>query len=330
MSATLSPRFLASTRIPGVDFSAAGRPGLVVPAGPGSLVERVAGLDAASRSEVRALIACLSDPVRADDLRRLREACPRIALVANYAVGYNNIDVAEAARLGIRVTNTPGVLAPATADIALALLLITSRRLAEGMTAMQGGSFPGWSPEYLLGTSVAGKVVGIVGLGEIGTLFAHRTQALGMRVVALESLRGGARTDSEFPRLREDEFLATADVISLHCPLTPETRDWLNRERLGRMKRGAILINTARGEMIDEEALADALESGHLFAAGLDVFRGEPVMSAALRRARNLVVLPHLGSATVETREAMGRLVQESIRALDSVAAGQKLPRQVN
>lgn len=279
------------------------------------------------RNDVCALHVCITDTLNAAALVRLRALFPCARLLTNFGVGLNHIDLEAARAGGFQVTNTPGVLTDATADTALLLLLMVSRRATEAWGVMnKTGRYEGWAPvDTRMGVSLAGKTLGIVGLGRIGRAFAERAQAMGMNVVALASMRDALSdskaavasalasapvNDNERPieRLTEDEFLARADVVSLHCPLTPETRGWLSAKRLATLCKGAIVLNTARGEVVDESALAAALASGHLFGAGIDVFQGEPVLAPVLATAPNLTVLPHIGSATWETRRAMGAL----------------------
>jgi glyoxylate reductase len=275
------------------------------------------------------LVTLLTDILDRDALVLLKARLPNLRLIANYAVGFNNIDVQAAKELSLAVTNTPHVLADASADLTLALMLMVARRLCDGANEIQTrGRFSGWSPGYGLGIDLSGRTLGIVGLGDIGRKVAARARAFGMEVVALQSLRGGAVREDSVPRLSEAEFLAATDVLSLHCPLTPQTRLWLNAARISRLKSGSLVINTARGDVVDEAALAAALQSGHLYGAGLDVFCGEPVVSDVLRAAPNLVILPHLGSATVETRAAMGAKVMDNIHAM--LAGQMPLPTQVN
>lgn len=294
-----------------------------------SLLERIRNCSVELRLATVAVVTLLTDTLEREQLSALKSHLPNLRLLANYAVGYNNIDVVAAQSMGLAVTNTPNVLGDATADLTLTLLLMVTRRVwTAGRELEDEGRFAGWSPHFGLGIDVKGKTLGIVGLGDIGRRVALRARVFGMNVVALESLRTGASRDDGIPRLREAEFLSSIDVLSLHCPLTPQTRGWLNATRLAQLKKGAIVINTARGDVIDEPALAAALRSGHLFGAGLDVFCGEPVVSEALRGVPNLIILPHLGSATVETRVAMAERVLENLRAL--VMGQATLPTQVN
>jgi glyoxylate reductase len=300
---------------------------ILLPEAP-SLAERISKCIPEQRAATIAVVTLLTDSLSADQLAALKTLLPNLRLIANYAVGYNNIDVAVANDLGFAVSNTPSVLGDATADLTLTLILMVARRIfPSALEIHQHGRFAGWSPHYGLGTDLRGKTLGIVGLGDIGLKVARRAEVFGMKVVALQSHRSGGESNSGIVRLAEDEFLSVTDVLSLHCPLTPQTRGWLNAHRLRRLKKGAIVVNTARGDVVDEAALADALRQGHLFGAGLDVFCGEPVVSDVLRNAPNLLILPHLGSATVETRAAMGGRVMENIQALFS---GRPFPTQVN
>jgi len=253
-----------------------------------------------------ALLPTVTDRIGAEVL----EAPGRRArIVSNFGVGYNNIDVAAAKRAGVVVTNTPDVLTDDTADIAVALMLMAARRLGEGERHVRAGAWTGWRPTHMLGAKLSGKTLGIVGLGRIGRAVARRAHhGFGMRVRYYDPsvpAAAGAEVGAE-PIDSLDALLRTSDVVSLHCPATPETRHLMNRERLRTMPRHAILVNTARGDVVDEAALAEALGSGVIAAAGLDVFEREPAVTPALTAMENVVLLPHLGSATVETRTAMG------------------------
>jgi glyoxylate reductase len=247
----------------------------------------------------------------------LLEALPLVRHVASYGVGVNHLDLAACRARGVLVTNTPGVLTDATADQAMALLFAAARRIAEGDRVVRRGGWKTADPGWMLGTEVTRKTLGIVGFGRIGQAVARRAAGFEMRIVYT------ANRDVPFAgatRLELDELLAAADFVSLHVPLTPETRGLLDRRRIFAMRRGAILVNTARGGVVDEEALADALEQGHLAAAGLDVFEHEPAVSPRLLALENAVLAPHLGSGTRETRHAMTRMVIEEIAR---VARGQ-------
>jgi glyoxylate reductase len=231
-------------------------------------------------------------------------AAPRLALVASHSVGVDHIDLEACRRRGIRVTNTPDVLTEATADLTWALILAVTRRIHEGEALARSGTWDGWKPQELLGVSLSGRTLGIYGMGRIGEAVARRGEAFGMRVLSFD--RDG--TEEE---LRE--FLLKVNVLSIHAPLTDATRGRFGAAELGMLPRGAILINTARGPIVDETALVAALFSKHLLGAGLDVYEREPQIHPGLVALPNVVLLPHLGSATFETRLAMARLACEEI-----------------
>jgi len=248
-------------------------------------------------SEADAAITLLSDPLT----RRVLASNPNLHMVANYAVGHNNVDVAAARELGIIVTNTPGVLTDATADLTMALILAVTRRIVEGVDEIRRTKRCEWEPLKLLGISLQGKRLGIIGLGRIGRAVAERARAFGMEVTWCgrgESL---------------EELLATSDVVSIHAPLTDETHRLIDAAALATMKRGTFLINTARGRIVDENALCDALESGHLRGAGLDVFEDEPRVNPRLLAMPHVVAVPHIGSATDEARTAMARIAATDV-----------------
>jgi glyoxylate reductase len=254
-----------------------------------------------------AILTLLHDRV---DEELLEAAGPGLRCVANVAVGYDNVDVAAAARRGVVVTNTPGVLDDATADLTLALILAATRRVAEGDRLVRSGEPWSWGMHFMLGSSLRGKLLGIVGLGGIGTRVAERARAFGMRI-AYHSRRPApaeAVAALEAERLPLERLLAEADVVSLHCPLTPETHHLIGAAELAAMKQSAVLVNAARGPVVDEAALAEALASGQIAAAGLDVYEHEPRVEPGLLGLDNVVLSPHLGSATVETRTAMAEL----------------------
>jgi lactate dehydrogenase-like 2-hydroxyacid dehydrogenase len=283
------------------------------PLGPDGLQEALRTADA--------LLCTVTDRLTAEVL----SAEPRRAkLLANFGVGFNHIDTAAAKARGLAVSNTPDVLTEATADIAITLLLMASRRTGEGERHVRAGAWTGWRPTHMLGTQVSGKVLGLVGMGRIARAVAKRAHhGFGMRVIfhdpypptPAEAAALGAE-----PRASLDEVLQESDFVSLHCPATPETRHLMNRERLKRMRAGAFLINTARGDVVDEAALVEALGSGTIAGAGLDVFEKEPQVSPALVAMENVVLLPHLGSATQETRIAMGMRALENLRLFFSGA----------
>ena len=265
------------------------------------------------REEVRtaeALITLLSVPVGAS----LLDAAPNLKIVANYATGVDNVDRAAAAARNVVVTHTPGVLTDATADLTMTLLLALARRLREGDRLVRAGGFAGWRPDLLLGIELKGKTLGIAGPGRIGRAVARRARAFGMNVVAFGRTTRD-ETDPDDPRrVSFDELLRRSDVVSLHLPLTAATRHILGAEALGKLKPGAIVLNTARGPLIDEMALCRALDEGVVAGAGLDVFENEPMVSPALLDDERVVLMPHAGSATGETRREMARIVCEDVR----------------
>jgi glyoxylate reductase len=261
-----------------------------------------------------AIVSVVTDRIDAALLART----PRLRIVANVAVGYDNIDVRACAAHGVVVTNTPGVLTDTTADLAFSLLLAAARRVAEGDRLVRRGDFAGWTPSFLLGTRVHGSTLGLVGLGRIGQAMARRARGFGMRV--LYAARTRANPDVEralaATHVSLDDLFEHADFVSLHCPLTPETRHLVNAERLARMKAGSVLVNTARGPCVDEAALAAALRAGSVAAAGLDVFEDEPRVHPALLALDNVILAPHIGSADGPTRVAMARMAVDNARAV--------------
>ncbi|OLB16173.1 MAG: D-glycerate dehydrogenase [Gemmatimonadetes bacterium 13_2_20CM_70_9] len=243
----------------------------------------------------------------------------RAKILANYGVGFNHIDVNVAKTRGLVVTNTPDVLTDDTADDAVMLMLMVARRAGEGERQVRAGAWTGWGPTHMLGTKVSGKTLGLVGLGRIGRAVARRAHhGFGMRVIFHDPYPPPPAVAAELgaePKASVDEVLREADFVSLHSPATPETRHLIDARRLALMKRGAFLINTARGDIVDEAALVEALKRGTIAGAALDVFEREPLVPAELRTLENVVLLPHLGSATAETRAAMG------LRALENLTA---------
>jgi len=257
-----------------------------------------------------ALLSMLTDPI--DDT--LLASAPHLRIVANMAVGYDNIDVKAATRRKIWVTNTPDVLTEATADLTWALLLALVRGVLSSHQALRQGAWDGWRPDGFLGTEVHGKVLGIVGLGRIGRAVAERARGFHMPVIALASDRSHPDDGSGVVRMAREEFLARADIVSLHAPLTPETWHLVNRQWLLHMKPEAFLINTARGALIDEAALLEALNRGGLAGAALDVFEHEPVSpDHPLVVHPRVLATPHIGSATRETREQMALMAARNI-----------------
>lgn len=240
------------------------------------------------------LLALLSERVDAE----LLAAAPSLRVVANHAVGVDNVDIPACTARKVWVTNTPGAVTESTADLTWALILAVARRVGESDRYVRSGRFKSWSPTLLLGLELRGSTLGIVGLGRIGEAVARRAAGFGMQVLHTTS-RGGVPLD---------ELLARSDVVSLHCPLTPATRHLIDARRLAQMKKGAILINTSRGPVVDEAALVAALESGHLGGAGLDVFENEPAVHPGLPAREDVVLMPHLGSATHATRAQMATM----------------------
>ncbi len=262
-----------------------------------------------------ALLPTVTDKLTADVL----SVTPRKAqLLANFGVGFNHIDIAAAKAAGIAVSNTPDVLTDATADIAMTLLLMVGRRAGEGERHIRAGHWAGWRPTHMLGRMVSGKTLGLIGMGRIARAVARRAHhGFGMRVLYTDPYPPPPEVAKELgaeQRATIEEVLSQSDFVSLHCPATPETRHLMSGVRLAKMKPSAYLINTARGDVVDEQALIEALTKGWLAGAGLDVFEREPQVSAALLAMENVVLLPHLGSATEETRVAMGMRALENLR----------------
>jgi glyoxylate reductase len=264
-------------------------------------------------AEADALCSTVADRVDAELLEQGR----RLRIVANFGVGYDNIDLAKARELGIVVTNTPDVLTESTADLAMMLMLMASRRAGEGERLCRSGRWQGWEPLQMLGGDVSGKTLGLVGFGRIGRAVARRAHhGFGMRVLVhtRSAVDPGLLKDCDARQCRSlDELLAASDFVSLHCPSTPATRHLLDGPALRKMRRSAVLVNTARGDVVDEAALAEALREGLIRAAGLDVYEREPVIDPCLLELENVVLLPHLGSATRETRSAMGHRMADNL-----------------
>lgn len=262
-----------------------------------------------------ALLPTVTDKVNAEVLG----AEPlRAKIIANFGVGFNNIDINAAKARSLTVTNTPDVLTDDTADIAMTLLLMVGRRAAEGDRHVRTRAWTGWRPTHMLGAKVSGKTLGLVGFGRIARAVAQRAHhGFGMKVIFHDPFPPkpeDAKALGAEPRPTIDAVLAEADFVSLHCPATPETRHLINQTRLGQMQRHAFLINTARGDVVDEAALVTALRSGVIAGAGLDVFEKEPTVTPELLTLDNVTLLPHLGSATLETRVAMGMRAIENLK----------------
>jgi glyoxylate reductase len=268
------------------------------------LLEVVAGRDA--------LITMLTEQV---DAELLQAAGPQLKIVANHAVGFDNVNLADCTAAGVLATNTPDVLTETTADTAFALLMTAARRIGEGERLLRSGRKWIWGPLMMLGQDVHHKTIGIVGFGRIGQAVAGRAKGFGMRVLYTDAIQLPPDVEDGATRVELDELLEQADFVSIHTNLTEETRHLFGHEEFKRMKPTAVLVNTSRGPVVDEAALADALEAGELFAAGLDVFEREPDVNAKLLELENVVVIPHLGSATVDTRDAMGHLAVDNVFA---------------
>ena len=279
--------------------------------------------------EVDALVSLLSDRI---DCNLLKQA-KRLRIVAQYAVGYDNIDVECATNLGIYVTNTPGVLTEATAELTWALILAVARRIVESDVFVRWGEWwrtrTGWHPHMMLGVELKGKTLGVVGLGRIGSRVAEIGKAFGMKIIYYDVKRNVDLEKALGAEYRDlDTLLQEADVVSIHVPLTKETHHMINEERLKKMKKTAILVNTARGAIIDTNALVKALSEGWIAGAGLDVFEQEPLPpNHPLTSFKNVVLVPHIGSATYEARHAMAELVAENLIAFYE---GREPPTLVN
>ena len=273
------------------------------PLSPTELLARVGGQ--------QGIVCLMTDAITADVMASAID----LKVIANVAVGYNNIDVPAARARRIIVTNTPDVVTEATADLAWALIMDITRRVSEGDRLVRRGGWKGWAFDFMLGTGLRGKQLGIIGYGRIGRAVAARAEAFGM-TVAYSSASAAPGSDA----IQIDRLLATSDVVTLHCPLTPETTHLINQASLARMKRSAYLINTSRGPVVDEAALAWALKNRMISGAALDVYEDEPNVHPELLMLENVVLVPHVGSATTETRTAMADL---AVRNTIAVLAGQ-------
>ena len=262
------------------------------------------------------MLAMITDAVNNE---LLDAAGPRLRVVANFAVGYDNVDVPALTARGVVAANTPGVIAGATAELAVGMMLALGRRIAEGDRRLRTGAPWAWTPSFMVGWGLEGRRLGIVGLGEIGSRVAALATAHGMEVVFAGRGDGPAASDRPnlpYRRLPLDELLATSDVVSLHCPLTAETRHLIGRRELALMRPHAALVNTSRGPVVDEAALVEALRDGVIGGAALDVYENEPELHPGLTVLENVVLVPHLGSATVAVREAMGMRCIDALRAV--------------
>ena len=266
---------------------------------------------------VRGVSGVLSTATEKMDGELMDAAGEDLKVIANMAVGYDNVDVEASAERGIVVTNTPGVLDETTADVAFMLLLAAARRLGEGERLLRAGRWEWWGPKQLMGRDVGGKRLGIVGFGRIGQAVARRARGFGMEVLYHNRSRKEEAEQELGARYVEfDELLETVDFVSVHTPLTDETHHLIGPKELGRMKPTAVLVNTSRGPVVDEAALADALAAGRIFAAGLDVYEEEPKVHPKLLELENVVLAPHIGSASVETRDRMAALAAENLAAV--------------
>ena len=272
----------------------------------------------------QALVVCPTDKVSAEVIARLPES---IIAIATFSVGYDHVDVAAAAKRGITVTNTPDVLTNATADMTMLLLLGAARQASAGEAMVRRATWTAWAPTGLLGTEVSGKRLGILGMGRIGRAVAKRARGFDMEIHYQDVVRS---PDEEKAGARYHETLESlfgvSAFLTIHCPATPETRHLLNAERIAYLPDGAVVVNAARGDIVEDEALIAAVKSGKVAAIGLDVYEGEPDLNPAYRTLENSFLMPHLGSATVETRDAMGFTVLDN---LDAIFAGRTPPNEV-
>ncbi len=305
-------KIFITRKIPGIAESLLNKNGFDVtsfkkdkPISKQELLKSVKGIDA--------LISLLTDKIDKDII----DAMPGCKVIANYAVGYNNIDVNYAKSKGIVVTNTPDILTDATADLAVTLLLAAARRVIEGDNMMRQNKFEGWKPQLLTGVDVRNKTVGILGTGRIGTAFAKRMSGFDSKILYYDKTNN-EQIEKRFggKKVTLNTLLKKADFISIHLPLTPDTYHLLNKEKLQMLKSTAVVINTARGEIIDERELIKLLKGRKIFAAGFDVYENEPAVNSELFKLDNVVLLPHVGSATIETRSKMAELAAKNVIAV--------------
>lgn len=280
------------------------------------LIERVRGADA--------ILPCHTEHFSADVIARLPDS---IRVIANFSVGIDHVDLAAAKARGIIVTNTPDVLSDATAELTILLMLGAARRASEGEQLVRTGEWNTWSPSFMVGIQVTGKRLGILGMGRVGQVTARRARGFDMEIHYSDVRRLPAdREAGAIYHETTEDLLPHCDFLALHCPATPETRGLLNAARIALLPDGAIVVNAARGSIVDEDALIAALKSGKLAAAGLDVYNNEPDINPAFRDLRNTFLMPHIGSATRETRDAMGFLALDN---LDAIFAGREPPTRV-
>jgi len=273
--------------------------------------------------DAEALICLLTDNID----KEVISAAPKLKVISSYAVGYNNIEVEYATQRGIAVCNTPGVLTETTADLTWALILATCRRISESERFLRKGNFKGWEPMLMLGLDVYGKTLGIIGMGRIGQAVAKRATGFAMRIIYYNDVPVSNTLPFETTETDLQTLLKEADIITLHLPLTKETFHLIGKEEFALMKENAVLINTSRGAVIDEKELIKALSEKRIFSAGLDVYENEPDIPQELLALENVVLLPHIGSASIETRTKMALLAAENAIA---VMKGRKPPAQVN
>ncbi len=275
------------------------------------------------------IYSLLTDNIDARFLEACAAASPRLKMVANMAVGFNNIDVETATRLGIAVSNTPGVLSDTTADLAFALLMAAARRIPEAERFLRAGKYTGWGPLLFCGADVHGATLGLIGAGRIGKLVAKRASGFDMKVLYYDVYRMSPEDEQEYnvTYMPMDEVLQQSDFISVHTPYMPSTHHLISERELNLMKPSAILINTARGPIVDEKALTRALQNGTIAGAGLDVFENEPAVEPELLSTENVVLLPHIASASLKTRTLMATMAAENLAAFNN---GQTPPNIVN
>jgi glyoxylate reductase len=276
----------------------------------------------AAMQDCDVLLCMLTNPIG----KELMDSNPHLKGVCNYAAGYNNIDTAYAKQRGIKVCNTPDVLTESTADLTWALMLAAGRRVVEGDRLMRKKGFPGWEPMTLLGMDIYGKTLGIIGLGRIGLAVATRACGFGMKVLYYKASGPAANLPFKAEFTPKDKLLKESDFISIHTPLNSGTAHLIGERELRMMKKTAVLVNTSRGAVIDEKALVKALKEGQIFAAGLDVYENEPALAEGLAKLPNVVLLPHIGSASIETRTAMALLAADNAIA---VLKNEPPPREV-
>lgn len=323
MKTPARPTIFVTRPIPAAGIAALQRYGRVHVRRPDSIIRRAELLASVKTADI--LVPILTDQI--DDA--VMAAAPRLRLIANYGAGYNNIDVAAATKRGILVTNTPDVLTDTTAELTVALMLAVARRLVEMDRLMRAGQYPGWGPMLYLSHGISGKTLGIIGLGRVGSRVAEIAHhGFGMHILYYTKHKErdvekslGAR------RVSLSTLLKQADIVTLHVPLMPSTHHLIGAQELRRMKSSAFLVNTSRGPVVDEHALVAALRRKQIAGAGLDVYEHEPAMAAGLARLSNAVLLPHIGSATIETRTAMAMVVAKNVIAY---IQKRRLPNLVN